>query len=81
LQYLTGIKGRELMALIDSIVENSKKLGRITALVIILGVAGAISLIMINDNMVDADALYGSWLDLAKIAIMFYFSATITKSK
>lgn len=53
--------------------EHSKKLGRILALTIILGVAGAISIItVINDPNKAAD-LVDDWIKLGGVAVTFYF--------
>ena len=68
------------MALIESVLEHSKKLGRISALVIILGVAGAISIIMVCGETAKADTILSNWIDLAKIAVVFYFAvAAVSK--
>ncbi len=53
--------------IVETIATDTKKLGRIVALVVVLGVAAALS---IKSN--DANAL-DSWMDLAKTAVMFYF--------
>jgi len=67
------------MAFIESVLEHSKKLGRISALVIILGVAGAISLIMVCKNAGKGDTILSNWIDLAKIAVVFYFAVAASK--
>lgn len=75
---------------IKSLFLNTKKLGRISALVIILGVAGTISILMIqgidNNDAITAikvaefsKTIFDQWIDLAKIAVMFYFMKSMNK--
>jgi hypothetical protein len=64
--------------IIKSLMGDTKKLGRILALVIILGIAGGISLnitssIASKEDVSICKAILDQWIDLAKIAIMFYF--------
>ena len=56
-----------------NILEHSKKIGRILALLIILGVAGSISIITALNDPVSAKELIDDWLKLAGIAITFYY--------
>ncbi len=60
--------------------EHSKKLGRILALIIILGIAGAISIITVINDSTMAKGLVNDWLKLAGIAITFYFLVTPRKN-
>ncbi len=56
-----------------NIFEHSKKIGRITALIIILGVAGTISIISAIKNPASAANLVDDWLKLACGTVTFYF--------
>ncbi len=53
--------------------EHSKKIGRILALIIILGVAGVLSIISTLKDPTSSANLIDDWLKLAGIAITFYF--------
>lgn len=64
--------------IIKSLMGDTKKLGRIVALVVILGIAGTIS-IMITSEAESPESILGQWIDLAKIAIMFYFMKSMDK--
>jgi len=65
--------------LIESLVTDTKKIGRITALVIVLGVAGTLSIMMALHDTTDMPVLLDKWMDIAIIAIMFYFTSAKTK--
>lgn len=53
--------------------EHSKKIGRITALIIILGVAGAIAIIGVANDPATAKDVGKDWLQLGAVAVTFYF--------
>lgn len=53
--------------------EHSKKIGRILALIIILGVAGTISIILSLKDPASSVNLVDDWLKLACVAVTFYF--------
>lgn len=56
-----------------NIFEHSKKIGRISALIIILGVAGTLSIISSIKDPASSANLVDDWLKLAGIAVTFYF--------
>lgn len=57
----------------SNIFEHSKKIGRILALTIILGVAGTISIISTCKDPANAGNIVDDWLKLAGVAVTFYF--------
>lgn len=63
--------------IIKSLMGDTKKLGRIVALVVILGIAGTISIIIIDESK-SPQTILSQWIDLAKIAIMFYFMKSMS---
>lgn len=65
--------------IINLFTKDAKKLGRILALTIILGIAGSMSVQMIN-SAGDPQAVLSEWMRLAEIAVLFYFIKT-TESK
>ncbi len=58
--------------LIVSLLKDTKKIGRIMALVVILGISGSISIQMIQGAS-DPEYVLDQWLRLAEIAVLFYF--------
>ncbi len=56
-----------------NILEHSKKIGRVTALIIILGVAGAISIIGVVNDPATAKEVGKDWLQIGGVAVTFYF--------
>ena len=61
--------------IVDSLMADTKKLGRLTALVVVLAVAGTLSIMMALRENADMPALLESWMDIGMIAIVFYFTA------
>lgn len=64
------------MGFLAGLVENSKKIGRILALSIILCVSGIISIIGVVADPTTAKDVLQDWLKLAGIALTFYFLVT-----
>lgn len=72
--------------MIKALMGDTKRLGRIVALVVILGIAGGISINITSAVSGEADIntaklILDQWIDLAKIAVMFYFMKTLDKDK
>lgn len=64
----------------NTLAKDTKKIGRFAALLIILGVAGGISVTVAVSTPEKTDAILDGWMELAKIAVMFYFMVTMNKS-
>ncbi len=56
-----------------SFLEHSRKIGRISALIIILTVAAIISIMAVSKDATKIDTVLDDWLKLAGIAMTFYF--------
>ncbi len=56
-----------------SFLEHSRKIGRISALIIVLAVAATISIIAVATDTTKIDTILDDWLKLAGIAMTFYF--------
>jgi len=56
-----------------SFLEHSRKVGRISALIIVLTVAATISIIAVTKDTAKIDTILDDWLKLAGIAMTFYF--------
>lgn len=63
-------------SVMKSLAKDTKKIGRFAALLIILGVAGGISVTMAVTDPEQAEGILSQWMDLAKIAVMFYFAVS-----
>ena len=61
------------MGFIESILDHSKKFGRMAALIIILGVAGGISILMVLNDPTSGKEILGDWIKLSMIGVTFYF--------
>ncbi len=64
------------MGVLSIVFEHSKKIGRWCALTIILGVAGAISIIGVVHDPTTAKEVGADWITLGSIAVTFYFLTT-----
>ena len=58
----------------DSLMAETKKIGRILALIIVLGVTGGLSIMMAVSGTADMSVLLDKWMSIAIIAVMFYFT-------
>ncbi len=56
-----------------SFLEHSRKIGRISALIIVLSVAAIISIMAVSKDATKIDTVLDDWLKLAGIAMTFYF--------
>ena len=65
---------------LNTLAKDTKKIGRFAALLIILGVAGGISITVAVSTPDKTDSILDGWMELAKIAVMFYFMVTMNKS-
>ncbi|MCP4475400.1 MAG: hypothetical protein GY821_12710 [Gammaproteobacteria bacterium] len=65
------------MEIVKLVLEESKKLGRILALCAVLGIAGTMSFRIGVEN----EKVLELWMDLVKLALMFYFITIATVNK
>lgn len=63
----------EKNSFLQSLAQDTKKIGRFAALIIILGVAGAISISVAFEKPDMAKDILEKWMTLAGYAVMFYF--------
>ncbi len=68
------------MGFLSTVLEQSKKAGRLAALLIILAIAGALSIISAVDDPASIEKMLDIWKDLLLMALAFYFATQAVTS-
>ncbi len=62
------------MSWIQKVLEHSTKAGRITALIMVLMIAGSLSIMQCLEDPTEIDKTIDGWMDLVIMVFAFYFA-------
>ncbi len=69
------------MDFLKTVLEESKKVGRITGYIVILGITGTLSIMQKMDSNSVSQSTIDDWIKLTMIATTFYFLTSQNKGE